>query len=442
MKFRRKVDVCGPLSRPKEIERRGPMFFRYYIRARLHRRLFVTLGFAVAAMMVATFFATQFFLSPAKSYPKKLDAIEELFTEQFTRAWPARIEREKLADATHQAFGVALTLVEAHGRALSNHGGGCEKPSVTLAIRRDGTDVGRVLACSPKTSAETRKALFAGFFAAAFVLWLTAGFLAHRLGKPLWQLVQVTREIGQGRLESRARLGRHQPGEVGVLAESINDMAERIEKQLADQRELLAAVSHEIRTPLARLRVLSELLRDGGDREALGTDIEREIEEIDDLTGQLLATSRLDFGTERHAEVSLVELTLETMRRMTLDGSLLSAPEDDPLLVRGDATLLSRALRNVLHNALVHGERIERVELAREGTRAVVRVCDAGPGFPEGALGSAFDAFVRGPGAKKSGSSLGLGLTLVRRIARAHSGDAFAENRAACGAAVGFWIPA
>ena len=87
-------------------------------------------------------------------------------------------------------------------------------------------------------------------------------------------------------------------GEVGVLADAVNDMARRIERQLNDQRELLAAVSHEIRSPLARLRVLTELLRGQSRADAATLDkVEREIVEVDDLIGKLLASSRLDFGT-------------------------------------------------------------------------------------------------------------------------------------------------
>ncbi len=102
--------------------------------------------------------------------------------------------------------------------------------------------------------------------------------------------MRVTREIGSGKLTARVRLGRHQAGEVGGLASAINDMAERLEKQLRDQRELLAAVSHEIRSPLARLRVLSELARSEATRDRAVQDLEREIVEIDELVGSCSRT--------------------------------------------------------------------------------------------------------------------------------------------------------
>ncbi len=89
------------------------------------------------------------------------------------------------------------------------------------------------------------------------------------------------------------RLGYHHKGEVGILADSVNEMAKRIERQLKDQRELLAGVSHEIRSPLARLRVLAELLQGGSTTPDLHTKIERL--EIEPRARQRLAHQVIDF---------------------------------------------------------------------------------------------------------------------------------------------------
>jgi two-component system OmpR family sensor kinase len=83
------------------------------------------------------------------------------------------------------------------------------------------------------------------------------------LGQPLTELAEVARQLGEGKLDSRARLRHGEVGEVGELSLAINEMASRIEQQLKDQRELLAAVSHELRTPLTRIRLLLEMARDG-----------------------------------------------------------------------------------------------------------------------------------------------------------------------------------
>src|SRR5690606_36622119 len=164
-------------------------------------------------------------------------------------------------------------------------------------------------------------------------------------------------EIGSGKLSSRARLGRHEAGELGILAESINDMATRIEKQLDDQKELLAAVSHEMRTPLARLRVISELLEDQAAPNKLTSDMQREIVELDDLIDQLLANSRLEFHALRSTEHDASQLVLRCLARKGLPQELFvpSVGEERELRVLGDATLLGRALLNLFNNAELHG---------------------------------------------------------------------------------------
>jgi signal transduction histidine kinase len=236
------------------------------------------------------------------------------------------------------------------------------------------------------------------------------------------------------------RLTRHQPGEVGALAEAVNDMASRIEKQLRDQRELLAAVSHEIRSPLARLRVLAELLQDDEgvpDAERLRS-LEREVLEIDELVGKLLASSRLDFDA-----IDLKPLPANAAAERALESAGLS-PEllDDRsqgAMLEADATLLVRALGNLLDNAQTHGNGVSRLSLSLDHELVVFEVIDQGPGFANDDLPRVFEPFIRK--GQRGHGSLGLGLSLVERIAVAHGGHAFAYNRAGSGASVGVKLP-
>src|SRR4029079_16629894 len=129
---------------------------------------------------------------------------------------------------------------------------------------------------------------------ALFVLSGVSGAIAFRLTRPLLMVVRVAQDIGDGKLETRLDVSRHR-GETRLLAGAINEMAERIEQQVKDQRQLLAAVSHELRTPLGHMRVLIDTAREAKDGKALG-ELEREVLVLDDLVGRLLASSRLEFG--------------------------------------------------------------------------------------------------------------------------------------------------
>jgi len=265
--------------------------------------------------------------------------------------------------------------------------------------------------------------------AAFLTIWAATAKLTRRLTRPLQDLTRVTREIGEGKLESRVRLGHTHRGEVGILAESINEMAKRIERQMKDQRELLAGVSHEIRSPLARLRVLAELLQGGTASPDLHAKIELEVCEIDDLVGKLLASSRLDFGALELSVLCARDVALRALERAGLAPELLHDTSNEASL-RGDATLLARALGNLLENAAHHAGGVRALTLRADEASVVFEVTDAGPGLSAEALAHGFDPFFRGSndGQSSSRGALGLGLSLVQRIARAHGGDASIEN--------------
>jgi two-component system, OmpR family, sensor kinase len=108
--------------------------------------------------------------------------------------------------------------------------------------------------------------------------------------------------------------------------------------------------------------------------------------------------------------------------------------------VKADPTLLARALGNLLDNAKRHGGGLEQLLVRAEPGRVVFEAHDKGPGFKDGGT-TAFDGF-RPESGNGRADGLGLGLQLVRRIARAHGGDAMAKNRDGGGAVVGFWLPA
>lgn len=363
---------------------------------------------------------------------------------QFADSWDDSEKRRLLALGLHEALGLSIRVEDASGRMLEQHGPMCGARQRSLEITRAGEPIGTVHACF--RSSYTHGPLAAGLalLAALVVLWGAAAVLARKLTRPLLSLIEVTRELGEGKLKSRVRLGHHQRGELRILSESVNEMAGRLERQLDEQRELLAVVSHEVRSPLARLRVSSELLRDDpGNRQAL-TALEREIAEIDALIGKLLASSRLDFGSIERVPLQPVLLARTALERRALAPGLL-VDESDGASCSGDPTLIARALDNLLDNAERHGASVLRLLVRRAlpeeragGAAIAFEVWDTGPGFDPTRLADIFTAFsssrgrsagTTAPSASRDGHvSLGLGLSLVRRIAEAHHGRAWAEN--------------
>jgi two-component system, OmpR family, sensor kinase len=229
-------------------------------------------------------------------------------------------------------------------------------------------------------------------------------------------------------------------GEMRVLAAAINDMAAKIQQQLADQRQLLAAVSHELRTPLGHMRVLLETAREAsaGDRAddrtpALLAEVEREILVLDDLVGRLLASSRLEFGNLDRRPLDLGELVSDAATSAGVAPEQLEASGE--VRVAADPTLVRRAVANLIDNAKLHGGGVVAIRIERRAGQVAIEVDDAGPGVPAERRADAFRAFV-----PSSGGGLGLGLALVSRIAVAHGGGAWIADRPGGGARVGFTI--
>ena len=240
--------------------------------------------------------------------------------------------------------------------------------------------------------------------------------LVRRLTRRLERLRQRVEDLGKGDLSARAPVeGRD---EVADLARSFNRAADRIQQLVLAQRRQLAFASHELRSPLARLRVGLEMM--AGDP-ALKERAARDVAELDGLIDELLEASRLEARPEaaKRDEVDLLALAAEEAARHGVEA------EGTAVVVRGEARLLRRLLRNLLDNAHRHGAGSPvTVRVEPHGNGARLEVADRGPGVPEGERERVFEPFHRPAGTPESGQGYGLGLALVRQIARAHGGDA------------------
>ena len=280
---------------------------------------------------------------------------------------------------------------------------------------------------------------FLFFGVPVLLLWSASGRLARRISRPLYELTRVAQKIGAGDLGARAPLPRDATGEIVTLSTSVNDMAARLSGELARQRELLAAVSHELRTPLARMRLVIEIAREGGMRPDTLDEIERETIEIDALVGELLASARLEFQVVSPKPLDAGEAARRALGRAGLSTDKLRAPAGEAgLKFTADPTLVARALANLLSNARKHGGGLETLTVVTRPGFVRFEVADRGPGFAPGEESRIFNSFFRGrhadagdktTDAPEQAGSLGLGLSLVKRIAEAHGGSVWAANR-------------
>jgi two-component system, OmpR family, sensor histidine kinase RstB len=240
--------------------------------------------------------------------------------------------------------------------------------------------------------------------------------VARRLTRRLERLRAGVENLGAGDLQARVRVeGRD---EVADLATSFNRAADRIEAVVGAQRTLLASASHELRSPLARIRVALELM--GADRPDLRDRVARDIAELDELIGELLLASRLQAKEqfEPREDVDLLGLVAEEAARTSAEVA------GGPARVHGDARLLRRLVRNLLENAVRHGAPPVEASVESTGGRVRLRVCDRGPGVPEPERERIFAPFYRPTSRPTSEGGSGLGLALVREIARRHGGEA------------------
>jgi signal transduction histidine kinase len=284
-------------------------------------------------------------------------------------------------------------------------------PAVSIRLP-DGRWLVARLPFSPHPSA---RLLVAFLGAIALAVALGARPVVRRLTGRLERLQRGVESLGAGDLRARVKVeGRD---EVAQLAQSFNQAAARIEGLVDAHKMLLANASHELRTPLTRIRLGLELVEAEPARKA---ELTRDIAELDQLVDEILLVSRLDatVGLDRREDIDLVALAAEECARYEA-----CSVRGQSVMVRGDPTLLRRMIRNLVENAKLHGAPPVEVAIERQGDQATLSVSDRGEVIAADARPRLFSTFYRIPG-RSGPKDTGLGLALVRQIARRHGGDA------------------
>lgn len=267
--------------------------------------------------------------------------------------------------------------------------------------------------------------LYMALIAAA--IGLAAYPVVRHLTRRLERLRRGVETWGEGKLSTRVDDGGSD--EIAAVAQTFNKAASQIERMLEAHRSLLANASHELRSPLARLRMAIDLFQETGN-EKTRDEIVRNLAELDSLVEEILLASRLDHvdGLDHKESVDLLAVVAEEGVRSGVAVDGVSAT------VRGDPRLLLRLVRNLMQNALRHGAPPVEARVERAGDTVRLSVRDHGAGVPEGEGERVFEAFYRPSGRSESAGGWGLGLSLVRQIARHHGASVRYERPADGGA--------
>lgn len=221
------------------------------------------------------------------------------------------------------------------------------------------------------------------------------------------------------------------PSEIVPLGQALNQLLDRMDALLVNQKRLLADAAHELNTPLAAIRLQGQLVRRASEaeREAALEELDKGIQRAGRVVSQLLLLARLEPEVARS---SFTEVSLDQMvRQVVIDFSAQAAEQGldlglvfcDPVMAWGDEHALRTLLDNVVDNAIRYagsGTRID-VALRTQGDTAVLDVSDDGPGIPEADRERVLERFVRLKTGRPDGS--GLGLSIVAHTVRLHNGS-------------------
>jgi two-component system sensor histidine kinase MprB len=294
---------------------------------------------------------------------------------------------------------------------------------------------------------QKRTMLFA--FGVVVAAGLFGWWLARRITSRLVRLAGTAEHVAStGRLDVAVPV--EGGDEVGSLGRSFDRMLGRLARSVEDQRRLVQDAGHELRTPLTSLRTNISLLRrieelPPGTRDELVADLTDESRELTDLVNELVDLASGKEDEEPVVEVALADTAEDVamlVRRRT--GRTVTVRADGDTTVRGRPAQLQRALSNLVENAAkfdADGSGPIEIAVSRAVGSGTVRVevLDRGPGLAPDDTDRVFDRFYRAPSARSLPGS-GLGLSIVREVATAHGGVAFAAAREGGGAVVGFTV--
>jgi len=251
-------------------------------------------------------------------------------------------------------------------------------------------------------------------------MWL----LLRRITRPLAALTARLERFAETR-DRDGQLPAEGPDDIARLIGAHNAMEDRIASLLNEKDVMLGAIGHDLKTPLAALRVRIESVDDDTERARMAGTIEDITRTLDDI----LSLARVGRPSDPRERTELSALVLSVVEEYEDMGEPVDVGETTRMVLSLRATWIRRALRNLVGNALRYAGGAT-VSVTREGTAAVIRIADNGPGIPDGQIATMLEPFTRGePSRNSETGGAGLGLTLARAIAEQHGGTLTLANR-------------
>lgn len=246
------------------------------------------------------------------------------------------------------------------------------------------------------------------------------GIFVRRLTRPLTELAEAALRAARG--DHTVRVSELGPVELRNASAAFNRMQGEIARFDAERTRTIAAVGHDLRTPMTSLRIRTEMIEDDELREPM-------ISTLDEMAA--MAEGLISYARDGREEERLPGLDLaKLLEKVCFERGVSFSANASPRIHAGPVSL-SRAVGNLIDNAVRYGAADGvSVSLSQCDTEITVVVADTGPGIPEHLLPTMFDPFTRGEGSRNMESGgAGLGLSIARRIIRAHGGELSLKNR-------------
>ncbi len=270
-----------------------------------------------------------------------------------------------------------------------------------------------------------------GAFVFSLLFWVPP---VRGITRAIGRMMHATRQIAAGRFDVRIKTNRSD--ELGSLGEAIDQMAARLDGLIQGQKRFLGDIAHELCSPLARMQMALGVLeqRATPDQAPYIRSAAEKAEQISALVGELLSFSKASFGASalRLEPVQLLRVVNKAVEAEKTDSSVIRVDVPEHLRVAADSELLTRAIANVVRNAVQHAGSPGYITLdaAEHAGEITLTISDSGPGVPEDELPKIFDAFYRLDTSRTRGTGgTGLGLAIVKTCVESCCGSVAARNR-------------